>query len=111
MRELNARLRVDGLTDEGSRALPLPLDAESLVRMEISTWRTDAGDFDVLMGIPTLTGDRASYDDLVTRAERVQVGGVVVMVASLDDIIASKQWANRPKDREALVELRELRGE
>jgi hypothetical protein len=41
MRELNARLRVDGVTDEESRALPLPLDAESLARMEISTWRTE----------------------------------------------------------------------
>lgn len=109
MRELNARLRVDGMTDEESRALPLPLDAASLAHLDISTWRTDAGDLDVLTGIPTLTGDRASYDDLVARAERVQIGGVVVMVAGLDDIIASKEWANRPKDRAALVELRELR--
>ena len=27
--------------------------------------------------------------------------GVVVRVASLDDIVASKEWADRPKDREA----------
>jgi hypothetical protein len=27
------------------------------------------------------------------------------MVASLNDVIASKQWANRPKDNEALPEL------
>ena len=110
MRELNARLRVDGMTDEESRSLPLPIDAESLARMDISTWRTDAGDLDVLTAIPTREGGRASYEELVTRAERVQIGGVVVSVAGLEDIIASKEWANRPKDREALVELRELRG-
>jgi hypothetical protein len=31
---------------------------------------------------------------------------VTVRLAALDDIIDSKQWANRPKDREALGELR-----
>ena len=108
MRELNARLRVDGMTDEESRALPLPIDAASLARMDISTWRTDAGDLDVLTAIPTRDGGRARFEDLVARSERVEVGGVVVMVAGLDDIIASKEWADRPKDREALVELREL---
>lgn len=30
------------------------------------------------------------------------------MVAALDDIIASKQWANRPKDIEALPELLDI---
>jgi hypothetical protein len=109
MRELNARLRVEGMTDEESRALPLPIDAASLARMDISTWRTDAGDLDVLTAIPTRDGGRARFEELVARSERVEVDGVVVMVASLDDIIASKEWADRPKDREALVELRELR--
>jgi hypothetical protein len=109
MRELNARLRIEGMTDEESRALPLPIDAESLARMDISTWRTDAGDLDVLTAIPTREGGRARFEELVARSERVEVDGVVVMVAGLDDIIASKEWADRPKDREALVELRELR--
>jgi len=36
------------------------------------------------------------------------VDGVVIRVAALDDIVASKQHANRPKDREALPELEEL---
>jgi hypothetical protein len=107
--ELNARLRVEGMTDEESRALPLPIDAESLARMDISTWRTDAGDLDVLTAIPTRDGGRARFEELVARSERVEVGGVVVMVAGLEDIIASKEWADRPKDREALVELRALR--
>jgi hypothetical protein len=30
---------------------------------------------------------------------------VLVQVASLEDIIASKKWADRPKDRDALPEL------
>ena len=64
MRDLNARLRVEGLTDEDAKALPVQLSAEALGRMEISTWRTDAGDFDVLADIPTRGGTHLSYDDL-----------------------------------------------
>ena len=40
MRELNARLRVDGLSDDEAAALPIRLDSDTLGRMEISTWRT-----------------------------------------------------------------------
>jgi hypothetical protein len=108
MRELHAFLRVEGLSDEESRALPTRLDAVSLGRMDISTWRTDAGDLDVLTAIPTRDGGRARYEELVERAKPLDFGGVPVMVAALGDIIASKEWADRPKDREALPELRDL---
>jgi hypothetical protein len=36
--------------------------------MEISTWRTDAGDLDVLIGIPDRNGRVVGYGELVTRA-------------------------------------------
>jgi len=63
-----------------------------------------------LTAIPTRDGGRARFEELVARSGRVEVGGVVVvMVAGLEDIIAPKEWANRPKHREALVELRTLR--
>ncbi len=75
--------------------------------MDISTWRTDAGDLDVLTALPTRDG-RSRYDELVVRAGSFDVGDIAVHVAALDDIIASKEWANRPKDREALQELYRL---
>lgn len=108
MRELNAFLRVEELTDEEARELPTRIDAVSLGRMDISTWRTDAGDLDVLTTIPTRDGGRARYEELVGRAKSLDFGGVPVLVAALGDIIASKEWADRAKDREALPELREL---
>ena len=40
---VNARLRFHGLSDEEAALLRTQLDAETLGRMEISTWRTDAG--------------------------------------------------------------------
>ena len=109
--ELNAFLRVGGLSDAEARALPTRLDAVSLSRMEVSTWRTDAGDVDVLTMIRRRDGGRTGYDDLVVRATAVQVDGVIANLASLDDIIASKEFADRPKDREALDELRRLAAE
>ena len=47
-------------------------------------------------------------EDLLVRASSVDFGGVPVRVAALEDIIASKEWADRPKDRAALEELRRL---
>jgi hypothetical protein len=49
MRELKARLRVEGLTEEESAALPVQLDELTLSRPQISTWATDAGNLDVLV--------------------------------------------------------------
>jgi hypothetical protein len=109
MRELSARLRVEGLTDEESSALPVTIDRRTLSALEISTWTTDAGWFDVLANIPNGAGERLSFDDVIETAVVVDVGETVVSLASLDVIIASKEWANRPKDLSALPELRRLR--
>lgn len=109
LQELNARLRVEGLSDEEAQALPVVFDAQMFLTMEISTWRTDAGDFDVLAEIPARDGRRVRYEELLERAATAPIGRHTVMVASLDDVIASKEWANRPKDHDALPELRELR--
>ena len=66
LRDLNARLRVHGLTDKESAALPLQLDGIAIGKLEISTWRTSAGDLDVLVDIPSRDGSRVLYGDIVT---------------------------------------------
>jgi hypothetical protein len=43
LRELNARLRVVGMTDAEARLLPVRLDAAMLEAAGMSTWMTDAG--------------------------------------------------------------------
>ena len=63
----------------------------------------------MLVDIPGRDGSHRQYEDLASRAQVLEYGGMAVRVAGLDDIIASKEWANRPKDRAALPELRELR--
>ena len=109
LRELGAFLRVGGLDDETARALPVILDGRALAAMEISTWRTDAGDVDVLAYLRDHSGRHVDFNDLAHRAGDTRIGDVAVRVAGLADIIASKQFANREKDRDALPELESLR--
>ena len=50
----------------------------------------------------------SGYADLAKRAQANDVGGVVVRVAALEDIIRSKEAADREKDRVVLPALRRL---
>lgn len=106
--EMKARL----LIGEGSiDTLELEIDAHTIDGMEIGTWRTTAGDVDVLLGIPSNTRfGLARYEQLAEQAIELRIDSIIVLVASLADIIRSKEIADRPKDRVALVELRTLRG-
>ncbi len=107
LRELGARLRVAGMTDEEARRLPVVIDAETVRAFGSATWTTDAGPLDVLRSLPVPGGGR-SHAELDERGIDVVLSGVAVRVASLQDIIDSKTHADRPKDREALPELHEL---
>lgn len=110
MRELNTRLRVEGMSDEQAKKLPHTIDGRTLSRAEIATWMTDAGALDILKDIPDRDGHPQRYEDLAARAQIVQTtDDVQLRVAGLGDIIASKEWAGRPKDHAALPELYALR--
>ena len=108
---LNARLRVAGMPDDEARLLPVRLDAETLAAFGSSTWMTDAGPFDLLVELRDSSGGRHSYADLLPRAVHITIGRTEVRVAALRDIVESKQFAGRPKDLEALPELRALLGD
>jgi hypothetical protein len=99
--ELEARLR--GVDDD----VPFLLDAETLGAGDHFTFVTKYGDFDCL-GMPSGT---RGYDDLITRARDMDLDGLTVAVASLDDLIAMKQAAGRPKDRIEVEVLGALRDE
>jgi hypothetical protein len=108
LRELGARLRVAGLTDEEARQLPVTIDAATLRAFGSTTWTTDAGPLDVLRELPVTDG-RRTFDELMQRSTDVDVDGSIIHLASLDDIIDSKTHANRTKDHDALPELHRLR--
>ena len=84
--------------------------SELLGRTSMTRWRTRAGILDILREIPA--GERGApldYGQLEQQAVRVRAAESTVLVAALDDIIASKQHAGRAKDHEALPELYALR--
>lgn len=80
--------------------LPFQLDERTIENGANFTFITPFGDFDVLADV---VGIR-SYDELVAKSEEKDVFGLPVRVASLDHLIAMKQAANRPKDRNMLEE-------
>jgi predicted nucleotidyltransferase len=97
--ELDARL--SGVPDD----VPFVPDAANLKNVEVLTLITREGRLDVLRpptGAPT-------YQALRRHAERYEVDGVPVAVASLEDLIGMKRAAGRDKDRIALEELEVIR--
>lgn len=108
LRNLNARLRVAGMTDDEAKLLPVQIDARMLEKAGNSTWTTDAGPFDVLADLKSSKGKSVPYEELISRSFVIHGDGYSVHVASVDDVIAAKLFANREKDREALPELIEI---
>jgi hypothetical protein len=107
LEDLGARLKI---ADSPPGGFAIPVDGALLSRMEITTWRTSAGDLDVLMGIPRDgRWNLARYEQLRENAILLEIGEHTILVASLEDIVRSKEITNREPDREALPELRQLR--
>jgi hypothetical protein len=98
--ELDARIR----THAEPAGLAFTCDADSLSALKTVDLTTAAGDLD-LTSEPAGT---AGYDDLHRDATRTDLYGVTVQIASLADVIRSKQAANRPKDQRVLPTLREI---
>jgi hypothetical protein len=93
--ELGAMLR--GVEED----LPFTPDARTLRRTQILTLTTRKGDLDLLVDPDGSPG----YAALRRRADRVDLDGLMVAVASVEDLIAMKRAAGRPQD---LVDLESL---
>jgi hypothetical protein len=92
---LSARLRG---VDDDVRFVP---DARTLRGVELLTLVTSLGELDVLARPP----GALAYRDLRRNADRYDLGGFNVSVASIDDLIAMKHAAGRAKD---LLDIEEL---
>jgi hypothetical protein len=98
--ELEARIR----TPDSPEGIRFPRDAGFLSNLQIVNLVTRFGDLDLTFE-PAGT---AGYAELAPRAVEVEVHGLRVAVAALEDVIRSKQAANRPKDHRTLPVLLEL---
>ena len=107
LRRLAAALR--GLdakvyTESVPEGLPFDCSAESLARARMWNLITRAGRLDIAF---EPSGTRG-YEDLASSAVAFTVFGVDVQAASLEDILRSKQAADRPQDRQDVIVLREM---
>ena len=101
--ELDARIR----TASEPRGVPFAHDARSLSEVRVWNLVTKHGNLDLTFE-PSGT---AGYDDLQRDAVTIEVRGVEMPVASLADIIRSKEAAGRDRDRAVLPTLRRLLAE
>jgi hypothetical protein len=100
LKELDARIRTTG--EPGG--VPFDHSAESLARVRVWNLQTSKGDLDITFQPSGTQG----YDDLQRHIVTMRVRGIDVPVASLADVIRSKEAAGRARDRAALPGLREL---
>ncbi len=95
-RQLNARYR----DPAGRHIVP---DVRKLERFRMNLLTTDLGDFDVL----TVVRGDLGYPELLERSHEYEVSGLRVRAIDLPTLIESKEFADRPKDRYALLFLRQ----
>jgi hypothetical protein len=95
----NPRLR--GLPDN----LKPPFDEHTLSHGTNFTLLTDVVILDLLGELSGVGG----YQQLSLNAKAMKFGDIPCRVASLDDVIRSKETADRPKDRAVLPEMRALK--
>ena len=103
LRDLHARIRSVSEPD----GVPFKPDAALLARLKVLNLSTDLGDLDLAFEPAAFAG----YEELAQNAVTVSVAGTAVAVASLDDVIRSKEVADRPKDHATLPVLYGLRDE
>lgn len=100
LRELEARVYTESVPE----GLPFDCSRPTLERADLWNLVTAAGRLDLAFRPSGTDG----YEDLVSNAVLYEVFDRQVQVASLADIIRSKEVADRPQDRQDVVILREI---
>jgi hypothetical protein len=100
LRELKARIYTESVLE----GLPFDCSPSMLARADLWNLVTTAGRLDVAFVPSGTTG----YADLIRNAVSFDVFGAKLDVASLEDIIRSKEAADRPQDRQDVAILRAM---
>ena len=101
LKELDAKIYTESVPE----GLPFDCSPAMLARARMWNLVTKAGRLDIAFEPSGVEG----YDDLKKDAERFEAFGVKFLVASLEDIIRSKEAAGRPKDLDDVAILRAMK--
>ena len=101
LKELDAKIYTESIPE----GLPFDCSTAMLGRARMLNLITHAGRLDIAFEPAGTEG----YDDLKKDAERFEAFGVRFLVASLEDIIRSKEAAGRPKDLDDVAILRAMK--
>jgi hypothetical protein len=101
LNELDAKIYTESVPE----GLAFDCSPVMLARSRMWNLVTRAGRLDIAFEPAGVEG----YDDLKKDAERFEAFGVRFLVASLDDIIRSKEAAGRPKDLDDVAILRAMK--
>jgi len=85
--------------------LPLELTAENAGQFRNLYLDTDLGYLDCLSEIQGLGG----YDTVAGASQTIEIDGTSLRVLTIDALIAAKEAMNRPRDREAIRQLRAIK--
>lgn len=117
-----ARRAIGALTDLGLRPRA-PVRPEDFADPDVrSSWKQERGMLvfsmvdasDPLRAVDVFVDEPIPFEDLYERAGGVDLGGITVRVASIQDLISLKRAAGRPQDDadiEALEEIRRANGD
>src|SRR5688572_29720743 len=100
LRELDARVYTESVPE----GLAFDCTPATLARADMWNLVTSAG----RLGVAFTPSGTSGYDDLIRNAVRFEVFDVSLDAASLEDIIRSKESADRPQDRQDVIILREM---
>ena len=100
LRALNAKVYTESVPE----GLAFDCSPKSLARAGLWNLITDAGRLDLIFKPSGTEG----FEDLVKTAIGFSVFGFEIRVASLQDILRSKQASNRPQDQQDVVVLEQM---
>ncbi len=101
--ELDARVR----TPDRPEGVTFPREGSFLRGLQMLNLTTRFGDLDLSFRPAGTDG----FSELKPRAVPMRIRDLEIPVAALEDVIRSKEAANRPKDQRSLPVLRQLRDE
>jgi hypothetical protein len=104
-RMVEVKANVGGAFDTIFPYLPFQVDESSLALGCNFTFNTPFGPLDLLGYLEPL-GD---YDAILTNSSSMDVGGLVLRIIDLDDLIKIKEHLQRPKDRESILQLHAIK--